>query len=116
MPVRGPVLALQRHNPAEVIEPQDGRLPAMPGKGDHPIGGSMDVLNDILLQDVIRHSKRLALGIEVFLIQVITIVTVEVADGTSRFGKNLKLTGSFGHCLILHLRVLQNKGFSFTQY
>jgi hypothetical protein len=27
-------------------------------------------------------------------------VTVQVADGASRFGKNLKFTGSFDHCPI----------------
>jgi hypothetical protein len=40
----------------------------------------------------------------VFLLQVVTIVTVQVADGTSRFGKNLKFSGSFDHYPILHLR------------
>jgi hypothetical protein len=34
----------------------------------------------------------------VFLIQVVAVVTPQVAEGTSRFDKNLKLAGSFGHC------------------
>jgi hypothetical protein len=56
------------------------------------------VLDNKLLQDIVGHAKRLALGIEVFLIQVVTVVTAQVAEGTSRFDKNLKFAGSFGHC------------------
>ena len=55
------------------------------------------MLDDILLQDVVGHAKRLVLWIEMFLIQVVTVVTPQVAEGTSRFDKNLKLAGSFGH-------------------
>ena len=92
------VLTLQRHNIAKVVQPQDGRLPTMPGKVDHRTGGSVDVLDNVLLQDGVGHAKRLALWIEVFFLQVVTIVTVQVAEGANRFGKNLKFTGSFGHC------------------
>jgi hypothetical protein len=55
------------------------------------------VLDDILFQDVVGHAERLALGREMFLIQIVTVVTAQVAEGTSRFDKNLKLAGSFGH-------------------
>jgi len=96
-PVRGLMLTLQRHNLAEVVQPQDGWFPTMPGKVDHRTGGSVDVLDNVLLQDVVGHAKRLALWIEVFLLQVVTIVTVQVADGANRFGKNLKFAGSFNH-------------------
>jgi hypothetical protein len=70
----------------------------MPGKVDYRTGGSVDVLDNVLLQDGVGHAKRLALWIEVFFLQVVTIVTVQVAGGANRFGKNLKFTGSFGHC------------------
>ena len=40
------------------------------------------MLDNVLLQDVVGHAKRLALWIEVFLLQVVTIVTVQVADVT----------------------------------
>jgi hypothetical protein len=36
-------------------------------------------------------------------------VAVQVADGADRFGKNLKLAGSFDHCLILYLGVERHK-------
>ncbi len=103
------MLALQRHNLAKVVQPQDGRLPTMPGKIDHRTRGSVDVLDNVLLQDGVGHAKRLALWIEVFLFQVVTIVTVQVADGANRFGKNLKFAGSFNHCSIPDLRVERHK-------
>ena len=108
-PVRGTMLALQRHNLAKVVQPQYGRFPAMPGKVDHRTGESVDVLDDVLLQDVVGHVKRFALWIEMFLLQVVTIVTAQVADGASRFYKNLKFTGCFDHCPIPNLRVERHK-------
>jgi hypothetical protein len=72
----------------------------MPGKVNHRTGGSIDVLDNVLLQERFGHAKRLALRIEVLLLQVVTIVTVQVADGATGFGKNLKFTGSFDHCSI----------------
>ena len=81
----------------------------MPGKIDHRTGRSVDVLDNVLLQDVVGHAKRLALWIEVFLLQVVTIVTVQVADGANGFGKNLKFAGSFDHGSIPNLRVEHHK-------
>jgi hypothetical protein len=37
-------------------------------------------------------------------------VTVQVADGTGRFCKNLKFSGSLGHGLILTIRVKRFNG------
>jgi hypothetical protein len=72
----------------------------MPGKVDHRPGGSIDVLNNVLLQDVVGHPKRLGLWKEVFFPQVVAIVAVQVANGPSRFGKNLKFAGSSDHSSI----------------
>jgi hypothetical protein len=96
-PAKGLVLALQRHNPAEVFEPQEGRFPAVPGKVDHRTGGGVDVLDHILLQEIVGHAKRLTLWIEMFLSQVVTIVTAQIAYGANRFGEYLKFARSFGH-------------------
>ena len=98
------MLALQGHNLAKVVQPQDGRFPTMPGKVDHRPGGSIDVLNNVLLQDVVGHPKRLGLWKEVLFLQVVTIVTVQVANGANRFRKNLKFAGSSDHSLIPNLR------------
>ena len=91
------MLALQRRNLAKVIQPQDRWFPTMPGKVDHRAGGSGDVLNYVLLEDVVGHAKRLALRIEVFLLQIVTIVTVQVTECANRFGENLKVSGCFNH-------------------
>jgi hypothetical protein len=58
------------------------------------------VLNNVLLQDIFGHAENLTLGVEVFLLQVITILAVQVANGPKRFGKNLKFTRSFGHSAV----------------
>ena len=105
------MLTLQRHNLAKIVQPQDGRLPTVPGKVDHRTGGSVDVLDNVVLQDGVGHAKRLALWIEVFLLQVVTIVTVQVADGANRFSKNLKFAGRFDHGSIPDLRVEPHKAF-----
>ncbi|MBA7671030.1 hypothetical protein ES703_79181 [subsurface metagenome] len=72
----------------------------MPGKADHWFGGSVDVLDNVLFQDVVGHAKRFALWIEMFLLQVVTVVAVQVADGANRLDENLKFTGRFDHCPI----------------
>ncbi len=103
------MLALHLHNVAKVVQPQDGRFPAMPGKVNHRTGGSVDVLDNVLLQDRVGHAKRLALRIEVFLLQVVTIVTVQVADRATGLGKNLKFTRGFDHCSIPNLQAEPHK-------
>jgi len=97
VPVIGLMFTLERNNFAEVVQTQDGRFPAMPGKTDDRFGGGFDVLDNDLLQDEVGHAKRLAFRIEVFLLQVITIFTVQVADGADGLYKNLKIAGSFEH-------------------
>ena len=96
-PVGGAVLALKRHDLPEIVQPQEGRLPPMPGKTDHRTGGGVDVLDKVRLQDVVRHAKRLALRIEALLLQIVTIVATQVADGANRFGEDLEFAGSAGH-------------------
>jgi hypothetical protein len=71
----------------------------MPGKVDHRTAGSSDLLDNVFLQDRVVHAKRLALRIEVFLLQIVTIVTVQVTEGATGLGKNLKFTGNFDHGL-----------------
>jgi hypothetical protein len=95
--MRGLMLPLQGHNLPEVAEPQEDRLSTMPGKIDHRTGRSGDVLDDIFLQDGVGHPKRLALWIEVLLLEIVTVVTVQVADGPGGFDKNLKFAGGFIH-------------------
>ena len=59
------------------------------------------MLEDVFFQDGVGHAERLGLRIEVFLLQVITVSAVQVAEGTGGFDKDLKFTGSFGHHKVL---------------
>jgi hypothetical protein len=102
-PVRGFVLALQRHNPAKVVQSQHGWFTAMPRKADQRFGASVNVLDNILFQDVVGHPKRLAPWIELFLlIKVVAIVAIQITDGAGWLGEDLKLTRSSGQiCVFL---------------
>ena len=75
----------------------------MPGKADHRTRGSADVLDDVRLKDIFGHAKRLTFRVEVFLLKVVAIVTIQVTERTGRFCKYLKFAGSFDHDLIPHL-------------
>jgi hypothetical protein len=67
------------------------------------------VLDNVLLQERFGHVKRLALRIEVFLLQVVTIVTVQVADRATGLGKHLEFTRGFDHCSIPNLQAKPHK-------
>lgn len=55
------------------------------------------MLDDVLLEDVFGHAERLVLWIEMFLLQVVAVVTVQVADGADGLGKYLKFARSSDH-------------------
>jgi hypothetical protein len=100
--VRGPMLALQFNDLMKVLQTQQGGFPAVPGKTDHWIRGGLNVLNDVLFQDIIRHAKGLLIRVEALFFQVVTVVTIEVTDGANRFSKNLIRAGGFDHGAIHH--------------
>ena len=91
------MFALKGHDFAEVVETQEGRFPAVPGKVDLRTWRSFDVLDDVLLQDGVGHAKRLSRWIKEFFLQVVTIVTAQIADGPNGLGENLKFAGGFAH-------------------
>jgi hypothetical protein len=76
----------------------------MPGKVDHRTGGGGNMLDNVFLQYRVGHAKRLIFWIEVFLLQVVAIMTVQVADGANGLDKNLKFAGSFNHRSISNLQ------------
>jgi hypothetical protein len=55
------------------------------------------MLHNIRLKNIIGHAKRFALGIEIFLLQVIAVLAAQVTDGAYGLDKNLKIAGRFGH-------------------
>ena len=101
-PVRGFVFALQRYNLTKVVQSQHGRFTPMPGKANQRFRGSVDVLDNILFQDVVRHGKRLMPWIEPLLLKVVAVVAIQVTDGARWLGKDLKLTRNSGQiCVFL---------------
>ena len=62
-PAVGPVLALEFHDAAKIIQSENGRFTAVPGEIDLRFKGNLDLLDDVCLQQVVSHSKRLGLGI-----------------------------------------------------
>jgi hypothetical protein len=94
---------LKGHNLLKIIETQEGRLSTVPGKIDRRTGKGFDVLDNIFFQHGIGHAKSLLGGIEVLLLQVVTIVTTQVAEGTNRFGEDLKFTRGFAQGSAPHL-------------
>lgn len=91
------MLALESHNFTKGVQPKNGRLSTMPGKMDHRFGASLDVLDNVLFQNDIGHAERFPLWIEVFFFQIVAVFTTQVADGTNRLDKDLKIAGSFDH-------------------
>src|SRR5262249_48632932 len=86
---------------AKVVQSEDGRFAAMPEEIDHRLRGDLDLLDDVLLQQVIGHAKRLGLRVEQLLLQVVAIVAVQVTDRPHRFGKDLKFTRSLDRHVLL---------------
>src|SRR5512136_784115 len=103
------MLALEVDNFTKVVQPQEGRFPTMPGKTNHRTGGSVNVLDNVLLQERFGHVKRLALGVEMLRLQVVTIVTVQVADRATGLGKHLEFTRGLAHCSIFNLQAKPHK-------
>lgn len=73
---RGPVLCLEFDDPPKIVDSQNSRLAAVPCKENQFYRTSLDVLDDVFLQQVVRHAKRFGLRIEILLPEVIAIAAV----------------------------------------
>jgi hypothetical protein len=93
------MLALKDDYLLEIVKTQEGRLPAVPGKMDGRTGKAFDVLDNIFFQHGVGHAKRLLLRIKESFSQVVTIMTTQVAEGTTGFGEDLEFAGSFSQGL-----------------
>jgi hypothetical protein len=97
VPAGGLVLALYADRLLEEIHPKCGGLSAVPGKVDIRPGRSFKVLDDIILQQAFRHLESTGIRIEAAFVPVIAIFAIEVAHGSRRFDKDLKLMGGLAH-------------------
>jgi hypothetical protein len=69
----------------------------MPGKRDYLVGAGFNVLKDVLFKDIVGHAKRVFIRIEALFLQVVTVVTTEVADGANGFSEYLIGAGGLCH-------------------
>src|SRR5262249_322206 len=55
-PARGLVLALQLDNLMKIVQSEEGWFATVPEEIDHRLRGNLDLLDDVLLQQVVRHT------------------------------------------------------------
>ena len=67
------------------LQVQQGGLAALPGKDDFAAILSFDVLADVGFQDFVGDTKMAVAAQEIFLVEVVTIGAVEIADGADGF-------------------------------
>jgi hypothetical protein len=67
------------------LQAQQGGLAALPGKDDFAAILSFDVLADVGFQDFVGDTKMAVAAQKIFLVEVVTIGAVEIADGADGF-------------------------------
>jgi len=75
----------------EKLQSGQGRFPSVPGKKERVVSGGIDMLADILLQKLFLHEGEGSGGIQILPGEVIAVAAMQVAGGTHRLAKNLKL-------------------------
>ena len=88
------VFFLQLHDFAEIVQPQQRGLAALPGKGHLKGILGFDVLLDVCLQHLGFHSKVLTLGIQGFLFEVVAVGAIEIADRANGLGHHMEVFGN----------------------
>ncbi len=83
---------LQLHRLAEKLDAEQGRFAAVPGEADDFPGRRLNVLEDVALESFIVQAEVRALWVKVLFVQIIAIVTIEVANRPDRLDHDLKLT------------------------
>jgi hypothetical protein len=57
------VFALEFHNPAKIVQPENSRFPAVPREKNLAPRDNGNLLNNVLLQQIVGHPKRPASGV-----------------------------------------------------
>jgi hypothetical protein len=84
------VLFLKLDDCPKIVEPEQGRLSAMPGEGNHGVFRSRDVLDNVFLQELFGHAEDIKTGIGGKFAGVIAVAALQVAKRPNRFGEDLK--------------------------
>lgn len=87
----GRKLLLQLDDVFEEFETEQRRFAPLPGERDFlGLGGlRRDVLTDIRFERFGRHPPRAVIGIQLFLVQVVAVLAIEVADRADRLGHDV---------------------------
>src|SRR6202008_1532183 len=80
------------HRFAKKIDAEQRRFAAMPGEAHDFLGRCLNVLNNVALEGLVIQAKVCAFGVEIFFLQVIAVVTIEIANRSDRLDHNLKFT------------------------
>ena len=96
-PAGGLVLALELDGLAEKVHAQDGGLSSMPREANLRPARRLDVLDDVLFQQAVRHPRRAALRVQAAFVPVVAVLAIEIANRPGRFGKDLKIPARLSH-------------------
>src|SRR5581483_3555527 len=105
--VRGQMFFLKLDGLAEKVHAKQGRLAAVPGKAHDLARRRLDVLLDVLFERLVVEAEIGALRIEIFFLQVVAIVAVEVADRPDRLHHDLKFAGRGFQAIFLRAGILR---------
>lgn len=85
-----PVFLLKLDNFSKVVDTQDGGLSALPGEQDFRSAMSLDVLAHKRLQNVVGHGPIGVGRVELFFLEIETVLAVQVTNGPGGLGHNME--------------------------
>ena len=94
------VLPFELDDLVEKLQPQQGRLTALPGEDHLASVLPLDVLSDMGLKDLVGNAELAAGAEQIFLVQVITVGAVKIADCANWFYHRVVGTRRAGLCRV----------------
>src|SRR3970040_1537480 len=86
-----------RTDRAKEVEPEERGLAAMPCEENGWPGAGLDVLDDVPLQYIVGHAKRLAMRIEIARPEVVAVATGQIAQSAGRLHEDLEFARRSSH-------------------
>ena len=87
------MFSLKLHDPAKKVRAENRRFAAVPGEIDFRLQSDPDLLDDIILQQVVGHPRRLGLRVQPLFLQVVAVAAIQVAERPCRLCEDLKFPG-----------------------